>query len=208
MLSLAQRISPIAPVLNAGSQDGLVLVDLSLVPRSGAKGQDMAGWAAMAGLPLADASNQAVRHPKGGLVARLSAGEILLLGDPFADDASWISAAQTHLDRGHGLCYPVPRADSHAWFCVQGEDAPAMFAKVCGVDLRPKAFADLQIAQTSVARVNAIVLRDDQAFKDKADFPCYHVLADWPSARSLWGYLLDAMTEFGGQATSRDAPVR
>jgi sarcosine oxidase subunit gamma len=32
--------------------------------------------------------------------------------------------------------YPMPRADSHCWFMLTGEHAPAMFAKICGVDLR------------------------------------------------------------------------
>lgn len=204
-LSSAQRISPIAPVSNDIPMGILNLVDLSLVARSGAKGQDMPAWAQAAGVPLPAAPNRAVRHAKGGLVAQLSAGEVLLLGSPRVDDAPWITEAEAHLGRGQGLCYGLPRSDSHAWFCVMGEDAPAMFAKVCGVDLRPNAFADLAIAQTSVARINAIVIRDDEAFKDKASFPCYHVLADWPSARSLWGYLLDAMAEFEGQAMALGA---
>ena len=36
-----------------------------------------------------------------------------------------------------------------------------MFACVCGVDLRPKSFADLQVAQTMVAKASAIIIRDD-----------------------------------------------
>jgi len=194
--------SPIASLPSQELGDALSTVDLSLVTRSGAKGADMPAWAAAAGLPLPELSNRAVRHPAGGIVARLSPGEVLLLGDPLCADSSWITSAKAHLGRGQGLCFPLPRADSHAWFGVVGEHAPAMFAKVCSVDLRPQSFADLHIAQTSVARVNAIVIRDDQSFKDKCDFPCYHVLADWASARSLWDYLLDAMAEFSGRSAT------
>jgi len=185
----------------------MTLVDLSLVTRSGAKGADMPRWLSDAGLPMPEHSNQGVRHPAGGIIARLSPGEVLLLGDPFAGDSPWIEAAKAHLGQGQGLCFPLPRADSHAWFCVVGESAPAMFAKVCSVDLSGRAFPDLHIAQTSVARVNAIVIRDDETFKDKSEFPCYHVLADWASARSLWDYLLDAMAEFGGRSAAQEVPT-
>ena len=69
-----------------------------------------------------------------------------------------------------------------------------MFAKLCAVDLRPAKFADLSIAQTSVARLSAIVIRDD-----RADSLAYHLLADSASAAYLWECLFDAMTEFDGR---------
>ena len=196
------RVSPISP-FESRPDAPLRLADLSLVTRAGAKGADTAAWMNAAGVALPDQSNAAVRHPDGGLVARLAPGEVLFLGQPGGENA-WINAAMADLDAGRDLCFPVPRFDSHCWFAVLGEHAPDMFAKVCGVDLRPKAFADLSIAQTSVARVNAIVVRDDQTFKDKCEFPSYHVLADWPSARALWGYLLDAMAEFDGGPVTLD----
>ena len=68
-----------------------------------------------------------------------------------------------------------------------------MFAKICGIDLRPKAFEMHAIAQTSVARTNAIIIRDDIA-----DTPAFHMLGDSASAGYMWGCLLDAMAEFDG----------
>ena len=190
------RTSPIAPVTTKHDAD-LLLFDLTMVPRAGAKGADTPKWCADADVPMPDAPNLAVRHPGGGLVARLAPGEVLLLGEGLGQ-SDWIDAAMDNLGAGKGMCFPMPRANSHAWLYVVGVNAPKMFAKVCGVDLRPGVFDDLAIAQTSVARLNAIVIRDDKWLKDKSDTPCYHVLADWTSARSLWGYLLDAMAEFGG----------
>jgi sarcosine oxidase subunit gamma len=87
----------------------------------------------------------------------------------------------------------MPRAESHAWFLVTGERAPGMFAKICGVDLRPHRFAIGAIAQTSLAKMSAIVIR-----ADLGEVPAYHVLADSASAEYLWGCLLDAMAEFAG----------
>jgi sarcosine oxidase subunit gamma len=93
-----------------------------------------------------------------------------------------------------GLCFQVPRRDSHAWLHLSGPQVPALFAKICGVDLRPKAFADLAIAQTSVARLSAIVIRDDRG----GSTPQFHLLADSASAIYLWDSLVDAMAEFAG----------
>ena len=89
--------------------------------------------------------------------------------------------------------YPVPRAHTHAWFLVTGEHGTAMFAKICGVDLRPQRFDKGQVAQTSVARLTGTVIRDD-----RGGVPAFHLLADSASAAYLWDCLLDAMAEFAG----------
>jgi sarcosine oxidase subunit gamma len=68
-----------------------------------------------------------------------------------------------------------------------------MVAKICGVDLRPGKFADGRIAQTSMARMNGVVIRDDQG-----ETLAYHLLGDSASAEYLWGCLIDAMAEFDG----------
>jgi sarcosine oxidase subunit gamma len=46
----------------------------------------------------------------------------------------------------------MPRQDSHAWFMITGSAAPEMFAKICGVDLRPPQVKPGPVAQTSLAR--------------------------------------------------------
>jgi len=78
-----------------------------------------------------------------------------------------------------------------------------MFAKICGVDLRPKSFADHAIAQTSVARTNCIVIRGDIGA-----MPAYHLLGDSASAGFVWSAVLDAMAEFGGVPVGLDALLR
>ena len=70
-----------------------------------------------------------------------------------------------------------------------------MFAKVCGVDLRPAMFAVDAVAQTSVARLNAIVVR-----ADLETVPAFRLLGDSASAAYMWESLLDAMAEYGGAA--------
>ena len=87
----------------------------------------------------------------------------------------------------------MPRADSHAWFAVTGRQASEMFAKICGIDLRLHKFPDGGIAQTSIAKINGIILRQDQG-----PLPLFHLLADSASADYLWDCLMDAMAEFEG----------
>ena len=173
--------SPAAPV---------VLRDLSPLPRTGFKGADTPKWLATQGVSFSDAHNRAYAQPDGSLLARLSPGEFLLLGcrdgaTGLVDtlDGAWSWEADL------GLCFPVPRQDSHAWFHLSGPACPAMFAKICAIDLRPHKFTDGAIAQTSIARLNGIVIRQGDAF---------HLLSDSASAEYMWGCLVDAMDEFGG----------
>ncbi len=97
-------------------------------------------------------------------------------------------------------CYAIARADSHAWFKIAGRDAVRMLAKLCGVDLRPHRFDELEIAQTIVARLPAIFVRDDIG-----EMLAYHLLADSASALYLWDCLVEAMAEFDNAVAGTEA---
>ena len=175
----------------------LGLADLSPLPRLGVKGAGTADWLAGRGFQVPGESNQAVRQASGVLAARLAPSELLLLGDLSGDPApldgiaaAW-RAERLPPERPRG--YLVPRQHSHFWFLVSGERAAAMFAKLCGVDLRAGKFANGRIAQTSLARMNAVVIRDD-----RGGVLAYHLLGDSASAEYLWDCLTDAMAEFAG----------
>jgi sarcosine oxidase subunit gamma len=90
--------------------------------------------------------------------------------------------------------FPMPRDETHAWLAVTGAHAATMFAKICGVDLRPRAFPQGRVAQTSIARLNGVIVRDD-----RGGVPLFHLLADCAAAEYLWDCLLDAMAEFDGR---------
>lgn len=168
----------------------VVLTDLSSVARTGFKGADTPHWLSAQGLTIPDAPNRAVIQADGSLLARLSAGEFLLLGRPGLGLVERLDGAWSW-EAGAGLCFPLPRRDSHAWFHLRGPDVPAMMAKLCGVDLRRHVFADGAVAQTSVARLNGIVIRQGEDF---------HLLADSASAEYLRACVVDAMAEFGPAA--------
>jgi len=125
---------------------------------------------------------------------------LLILGDLKAE-----STLPTKLQDGWSLeytqrVYSLPRRDSHCWFALTGEHASATLAKLCGVDLRTHKFAECSVAQTSLARVNAIIVRHDLATT-----ACWFVLSDVSSAEYLWDALLDAMVQLKGSAVGMAA---
>jgi sarcosine oxidase subunit gamma len=171
----------------------LGLADLCLLPRTGFKGRKVIPALEAQGVELT-VPNQAIRQADGGIAAVLAMTEVLILA-PLSGAAGQIHALgrDWSLDQADG-CYLAPRQDSHFWFALTGQDASATLAKLCGVDLRLNRFADLTIAQTSVARSNCVVIRGDLG-----ELPAFHLLGDSAAAGYMWDCLLDAMAEFGGR---------
>ena len=171
----------------------LGIADLSALPRTGFKGRNALDWLGKQGVTVPAENNRSAQQPGGGFVARLANSEAVVLGslglgDGLVDklNGSW------SMETADG-CYQVPRQGTSFWFAVTGTEIGAMFAKICGVDLRASAFGDGAIAQTSVARTNCIIIRHDLG-----SVPAFHVLGDSASADYMWGCLLDAMAEFAG----------
>lgn len=177
----------------------LAIVDLSPLPRTGFKGPRLALWLTEQGVTLGEESNHAYPQTNGLLVARLASTEVLILPSLDGKEAE-IGALDRAWSYASAGVWPVPRRDASFWFMVTGRSASSMFAKVCGVDLRAKSFANHVIAQTSVARGNAIVICDNCG-----PVPAFHVLGDSASASFMWASLLDAMAEFGGRPVGLDA---
>lgn len=176
----------------------LGIADLTALPRAGYKGWDMAGWTASQGVDLPD-PNQARPQSDGTLACRLSGGELLLLSDDGAASATIdkLADAWTMED---AVCYPVPRSDTNARIAITGASVPHMMAKMCGIDLRAHRFENHRIAQTSVARMNAILIRND-----RGDTYALDMVLDSASIVYMWECLTDAMAEFDGRAVGLDA---
>jgi sarcosine oxidase, subunit gamma len=178
----------------------LGLAELSVLPRIGFKGRAVLSQMNTAGVILEFRPNRAFRQDDGTLAAVLAMTEVLLLS-PLSGAAPKLAelAESWSIDTADGG-YLVPRQDTHFRFLITGRHAASAFAKICGVDLRADKFDNLAIAQTSIARSTAIVIRDDLG-----KTPAYHVLGDSASAGYMWDCLLDAMAEFGGRAVGMDA---
>jgi len=177
----------------------LAIADLSPLSRSGFKSKDTVAWLQSQGVVIPEQPNRAQVQDDGSLVARLSNDEHVILASLAGSDLPARLDAAWQLDTSR-MCYRMPRAHSYAWLTVTGEHGSTMFSKVCGVDLRPHKFARGAIAQTSLARTNAVLIRADIGAT-----PAFYVLADSASAEFLWMCLIDAMQEFAGQAVGLNA---
>lgn len=177
----------------------LGICDLSLLPRQGITGADSTGWLRVHGYAIPQRPNTAVKQTENDLLVRLSAEEFLCLRLSVLEDGPPTGQPAWPVD-GDGDAFPLPRADSHCLFAVTGDAAPAMFSKVCAVDLRSHKFANGCVAQTSVARINAIVIRHDLQQTQG-----FFVLTATSAAEYLWDCLLDAINEYEGQPVGIDA---
>lgn len=181
----------------------LALADLSPLPRLGFKGRGVPEWLAGLGVNIPSAANTATMDPQCGLVARLGHNELLLLGET-AEQGDAIDGLALTWEAGSSdrpaQANILLRAHSHASFGLYGKFADKLFAKLCGVDLRPRVFTNHAVALTSVARVAAIIVRHDHG-----DTLAYRLLVDGSYAVYLLDCLTDAMAEFDGDFVGLDA---
>ena len=177
--------------------ENLALCDLTALNRVGLRGRSVASWLQQQFKIELPAINQAVKVQEGLLVIRLSETEFTLLEE--SEDS--LDSFEKFFDKaGDGVrtgdypdIYYLPRQDSHSCLMVCGKHCATMFSKICAVDLRTHVFSNLSVAQTSLARSNAIIIR-----RDLQKVPGYFILVDSSLTEYLWGCLLDAMQEFKG----------
>jgi sarcosine oxidase subunit gamma len=176
----------------------LAITDLSPLPRIGFKGRETIPAMQKRGLVLEGTANRAFRQPDGGLCLVLAASEVILLSALSGDGGKLQKLHDDWRLDDAERTYPMLRRDSQAWFVVTGAKSPEMFAKICGIDFRLNKFPDLSIAQTSVAKISAIVTR-----ADIGSTPAFHILADSASALYFFDCLIDAAQEFGSALACR-----
>lgn len=177
----------------------LALFDLTDLPRIGFKGRGTVEAMKARGVALEAKPNCVFPQTDGSLCLVLGPGEVLLLANVAGDGARFAEWERTFCLEDEERTYPAPRRDSHAWLAVSGRSAPAMLAKLCAIDLRCHKFPNHAIAQTSVARINAIVARSD-----RGQTAVFHLLADMASSLYLSTCLLDSAREFGGEFAGLD----
>ena len=176
------------------------IADLTPLPRTGFKGRDTPQWLNSQGVQIPNAPNRAQRQEDGTLVARLSNDEHVFLS-ALDSHSTMIDTLDTAWEiESERMCFSMPRSETLAWVALSGQCTPDMLSKVCGVDVRLSKFSDGSIAQTSIARINGILIRNDLNTT-----PAFYVLADSASADFLWPCLLDAMHEFEGAPVGLEA---
>lgn len=181
---------------SAVEQGPLAVLDLSAQSRAGLKGPGAPGWleAKLGALP---APNQATHTSCGQLLARLSPEEFVLLadasGDPSTEEKLALPAFTMDGDFEPGLVL-VPREAMSAWLCLEDRgEADALgqlLSTLCGVDLRAGSFPPMSIAQTSLARTNAILIADVPAGDARRRL---HLLCDYATAPYLKTVLAESL---------------
>ena len=171
----------------------LGLADLTTLPRTGFKGIDAINWVRSQNFSIKEENNKAYMQENGLLIARLADTEVLVLNNLWeANDQC--ALLESKFNQEHPTrCYSVPRKDASAWLLITGEHVSEMFAKICGVDLRLEKFSNCSIAQTSIARINGIIIRNDIN-----STPAFHLIFDSASTDYMWTCLKDSFTEFKG----------
>lgn len=186
-----------AQVARGAARSGApALFDFSLMPRVGVRGAAAGEYLAQRGMALPDSVNRAVCGAPGRWVARVGKSEFWVLG--VSREAAF-PADMSGLDLPRPGCYPVPCEEGRAWFLLRHPQRARVMAKLCGVDLREDAFPSGSIAQTSVARVNAVVIHHE-VFGQAS----FSILSDNASAEYLWDAFCDALREFDGVAGGLD----
>lgn len=168
------------------------VVDLANLHRVGFRGLQTAEYLTRLGFNLPQVPNTALCQPDGEWIARLSMTEYFLLG-ALHDGGQRLAELEATWQFSQQANYCLPRQDSHTCLALFGACITEVMAKLCGVDLSVAAFAQGSVAQTSVARVNGIIVNTGTG-----DSPSFHLLFDRASAHYLWYVLIDAMQEFGG----------
>jgi sarcosine oxidase, subunit gamma len=184
----------VAETVGEETAGGIVIADLSPFPRLGFKGRGTVPAMQARGIALEATANRAFRQPDGGLCLVLAPSEVILLSNLNGDGERLAQLEADWRIEDEERTYPLSRRDSHAWLAVAGQALPEMFAKLCAIDLRRDKFADLAIAQTSIAKMSAILTRADMGTT-----PVFHLLVDSAAALYFCDCLLDAADEFGGR---------
>ncbi|MEL0612584.1 sarcosine oxidase subunit gamma [Marinomonas arenicola] len=176
------------------AQSSIKSENQTVFSRTGFRGVGAESFLISHGLTVPSEPNQSILFNNSLVILRLSKTEFWLV----CTDSSQHEFVET-LELASQEVSDVYRLfcqHSHACFAFKGEQTATMFSKVCGVDLSHEGFPIGGVAQTSVARVNAIVTRQYLKGEASKEEECFIVLSDLASAPYLWSALADAANEF------------
>ena len=184
----------------ASSSQTLALCDLSPLTRIGVKGLGIESLLKRSSVvaPKAVDVNESVVQKDGSLCVRLAQNEVLLLSALDSKGVGDFAPLRKNLEHKNLNVYSVPYQDSLCWLALAGEGASDLLATMCAVDLSDDTFAPGRLAQTSLARLSALILRTplQSSLRHRTCPPLFYLLADSASALYLWDCLLDAMSAF------------
>ncbi|MGO3455431.1 MAG: sarcosine oxidase [Marinomonadaceae bacterium] len=165
------------------------LEDASVQSRVGFRGKGVEAFLAAHQVNVPAEPNQAITMEQGICILRLSNSEFWVIDNNNMNH----DLIQTLEQSSAGVedVYRLYCQHSHGVFSLTGAPIRDMFAKVCGVDLSLPGFSAGSIAQTSVARINAIVV-----CLSAGESESFLLLFDVASSDYFWEAISDSAAEF------------
>lgn len=156
-LSRGGAASDMLPVLSA--HPGLQITDLTPLPRFGLKGPGAAEWFGAQGFELPQLNLSAQQN--GMTLLRLGVRDIMVLADPDAPQPTTVLVSRWQAaPHGHSSW----REEAWAWLRLTGPAAADVMSRLTAFDIRDSAFAADAIAQTRVAHMDMVLLRNVAGF--------------------------------------------
>ena len=127
-----------------------------------------------------------------GYLARLTPAEVYLFGkvDPPALPAE--GALDAEFQQAKAFAHATDLTHGTAAVKLSGAEAAAVLRKVCGLDFHDSAFPNMQVKQSSAAKIKTLIARIDEG-----DTPAYHLHVSRPLGQYFWDVVWDAGQEFG-----------
>jgi heterotetrameric sarcosine oxidase gamma subunit len=181
-------------------QKGVGLADLSQLGKVSVRGDAarglLAAFYALEATAPGQASQVSVRDEidrplSGSHLAGLTADEFLVITPPGNDEEATCYLDQ-HLRAGDLFVSVVNQTAGLAGLLVAGPDSREVLSKLCELPFGPGDFPNQRVAQTGLARVRIIVVRNDLA-----GLPAFELYFERPYAEYLWTSVLEAGREFG-----------
>ncbi len=127
-----------------------------------------------------------------GLLARLTPVEFYLFGLSANAKLPSAAALDESLVKTQRFAQATDYTHGKAVVRLVGEAAPELLSKVCGLDFYDTVFPNLHVAQSSAAKIKALIARYDDNKR-----PTYFLHVNRPLGQYFWEVIWDAGQEFG-----------
>jgi heterotetrameric sarcosine oxidase gamma subunit len=124
-----------------------------------------------------------------GYIARLTADEFLVITSPGTEGDT---AQRLRTNQESHFVTVVDQTSGLAGLLVAGPNSRELLSKLCGLSFAPADFPDRRMAQTSLAKVHALIVH-----ADRGDLPAFELYFERPYGVYVWEAVLDAGAEFG-----------
>ncbi|MCK6624887.1 MAG: hypothetical protein L6R45_06895 [Anaerolineae bacterium] len=131
-----------------------------------------------------------------GLLARLTPAEFYLFGLSASAGLPTAADLDNAFAQARRFAHATDYTHGKAVLRLAGAAAPDLLSKICGLDFHPTVFPSRRVAQTSAAKVKALIARYDQG-----QTPTYYLHVNRPLGQYFWEVAWDAGQEFGLTAT-------